>query len=170
MSLDLRNIWDFCCKSAEGPDKMAGFALWTESEKGGPLSRYQGFEWRCVIVDVRPSLRVTQLKTKQIKTKLFCLDMVTRSTCCHFSYKIPRMYFTNGKVINYVGVDLGSKIIQVHVLVHVVVLYCSRKPTLRPKQFLIKNYFAVTQFRIIYALIVITVNTTLTLIRYTCTF
>lgn len=38
MSLDLRNIWDFCCKSAEGPDKMAGFALWTESEKGGPLS------------------------------------------------------------------------------------------------------------------------------------
>lgn len=66
-------------------------------------------------------------------------------------------------------VDLGSKIIQVHVLVHVVFLYCSRKPTLRPKQFLIKNYFAVTQFRIIYALIVITVNTTLTLIRYTCT-
>lgn len=79
------------------------------------------------------------------------------------------MYFTNGKVINDVGVDLRSKIIQVHVLVHVVCLYCSRKPTLRSKQFLIKNYFAGTQFRIIYALIVITVNTTLTLIRYTYT-
>lgn len=79
------------------------------------------------------------------------------------------MYFTNGKVINYVGVDLGSKIIQVHVLVHVAFLYCSKKPTLRPKQFLIKNDFAVTQFRIIYALIVITMNTTLTLIRYTYT-
>lgn len=77
--------------------------------------------------------------------------------------------FHKWKVINDVGVDLGSKIIQVHVLVHVVFLYCSRKPTLRPKQFLIKNYFAVTQFRIIYALIVITMNTTLTLIRYTCT-
>lgn len=38
MSLGLRNIRDFCCKSAEAPDKMIGFALWTESEKEGPLS------------------------------------------------------------------------------------------------------------------------------------
>ena len=39
--------------------------------------RYQKFVQRCVIEDARPSLKVTQLKSKQIKTQLFCLDMVT---------------------------------------------------------------------------------------------
>lgn len=37
MSLDFCNIWDFCCKSVEGFDKMVGFVLWIEFEKGGLL-------------------------------------------------------------------------------------------------------------------------------------